>query len=484
MRNALAPLDDNHAGSRYVPVHKRGKDPARRQSEGGTRTQLHGRPALPVARWEELRGGKASRAVYAKGPDGTRGFVAGRGKPLCPAATPALQRGRAIFGATDHDSSFGAADHESVLQPYDPPLVETPVAPHNHVSIFGAADDESVLQSPYDPPLVETPAAQMQNHESIFDLLQSPNDPTFVETPVAAQNEPKPRRLPAPQQNESKFHRLPPGLGMTPVSSAHLGQQRPVAKPVAKPVAMPVATEKKEAAEVEMDAMETALETTLARARQASSRARELNAALLACSYEEDDVTAPEAVAPMAMAPVAMVPVAAAPVAMASEAAAPSVAAVPEAAAPEPPVAAPVAPVAAPATAPDQTTTHEEDVERESQAEPLEAAGVAEEPSLHASPPKACQVEGDQDPGQADGRVELVEPCATTQPLAAPLVTAHVVTTHVPRTRAPRPTLRRRATTNVGHHLPTFLRNAANARFFSKVADSALCVLTLALTSW
>ena len=274
MRNALAPLDDNQ-GSRYVPAHQRGKDPARRQSQGGNRTQLHGRPALPVARWEELRGGKSFAAqLCAKGPDGTRGFAAGRGKPLCPAATPALQRGRAIFGT---------ADDESMLQPCDPPLAETPVAPHNHVSIFGAADHESVLQSP----AVETPAAPQQNHESIFDLLQSPNDPSFVETPVAAQNESKPRRLLAPQQNEPKFHRLPPGLGMTPR----------MVKPVVKPVADPVVAEKKEAAEVEMDAMETALETTLARARQASSRARELNAALLACRYDEEDVTAPEAAA-------------------------------------------------------------------------------------------------------------------------------------------------------------------------------------------
>ena len=73
---------------------------------------------------------------------------------------------------------------------------------------------------------------------------------------------------------------------------------------------------------------------------------------------------------------------------------------------------------------------------------------------------------------------------ARAQPVAQPLVTAHAATAHVPRTRAPRPTLRRRATTNVGHHLPSFLRNAANARFFSKMTDSALCVLTLALTSW
>ena len=426
MRNALAPLDDNQ-GSRYVPAHQRGKDPARRQSQGGNRTQLHGRPALPVARWEELRGGKSFAAqLCAKGPDGTRGFAAGRGKPLCPAATPALQRGRAIFGT---------ADDESMLQPCDPPLAETPVAPHNHVSIFGAADHESVLQSPYDAPLVQTPAAPQQNHESIFDLLQSPNDPSFVETPVAAQNESKPRRLLAPQQNEPKFHRLPPGLGMTPR----------MVKPVVKPVADPVVAEKKEAAEVEMDAMETALETTLARARQASSRARELNAALLACRYDEEDVTAPEA------------------------AAAPEVAALvvtaPEAEAPEPPVAALVAPLAAPATAQDQTTTEDQP--------------TTEDPSPYASPPKALQMQGDQNPEQTDDRVELVEPRATTQPLAAPLVTAYV-----PRTRAPRPTLRRRATTNVGHHLPTFLRNAANARFFSKVADSALCVLTLALTSW
>ena len=444
MRSALAPLDDNQGG-RYVPAHQRGKDPARRQSQGGNRTQLHGRPALPAdQRWEELRGGKGFAAtLYAKGPDGTRGFAAGRGKPLCPVATPAApHRGRAIFGA---------ANQESVLQPSDPPLVETPVAQHNHVSVFGAADHESVLQSPYDPPFVETPAAPQQNHESIFDLLQSPNDPSFVETPVAAQNEPKQRRLPAPQQNESKFHRLPPGLGMTPR----------MAKPAA--VADPVVAEKKEAAEVEMDAMETALETTLARARQASSRARELNAALLACRYEEEDVTAPEAAAPLVVAPAATAP---------------------EAVDPEPPVAALVAPVAALATAQDQTTTHEEDVERESQAEPLEAAGAAEEPSLCTRPRKACEMEGGQDPEQANDRVELVEPRATTPPLAAPLVTAHVVTTHVPRTRAPRPTLRRRATTNVGHHLPTFLRNAANARFFSRAADSALCVLTLALTSW
>ena len=293
MRNALAPLDDNQ-GSRYVPAHQRGKDPARRQSQGGNRTQLHGRPALPVARWEELRGGKSFAAqLCAKGPDGTRGFAAGRGKPLCPAATPALQRGRAIFGT---------ADDESMLQPCDPLLVETPVAPHNHASIFGAADHESVLQSPYDPPLVETPAAPQQNHESIFDLLQSPNDPSFVETPVAAQNESKPRRLPAPQQNEPKFHRLPPGLGMTP------RMVNPVVQPVVKPVAAPAVAEKKEAAEVELDAMETARETTLARARQASSRARELNAALLACQYDEEDVTAPEAAAPMAAAPVVVAP--------------------------------------------------------------------------------------------------------------------------------------------------------------------------------
>ena len=138
---------------------------------------------------------------------------------------------------------------------------------------------------------------------------------------------------------------------------------------------------------------------------------------------------------------------------------APEEAAAPEVAAPEPPVAALMAPLTALATAQDQTTT--------------------EDPSPYASPPKAREMQGDQDPEQTDDRVELVEPRATTQPLAAPLVTAHV-----PRTRAPRPTLRRRATTNVGHHLPTFLRNAANARFFSKVADSALCVLTLALTSW
>ena len=140
-------------------------------------------------------------------------------------------------------------------------------------------------------------------------------------------------------------------------------------------------------------------------------------------------------------------------------------AAAPEAEAPEPPVAALVAPLAAPATAQDQTTTEDQP--------------TTEDPSPYASPPKALQMQGDQNPEQTDDRVELVEPRATTQPLAAPLVTAYV-----PRTRAPRPTLRRRATTNVGHHLPTFLRNAANARFFSKVADSALCVLTLALTSW
>ena len=412
-RNVLAPLDDNQGTRRYVPAH-RGKDPRglRRHSQGGNRT--HG-----PARWEELRGGKSFAAkLYAKGPDGTRGFAAGRGKPLSPEATPALH-GR----AANHD--FGAANHEFALQPCDPPLVETPVALHNHVYVFGAAD-----------------------HESIFDLLQSPNDPSLVETPVAAQHEPKPRRPPAPQQNEPAPHRLPPGLGMTP------GLRR-VAPRVPLPVAEPAAAEakpEKAAAGAEMDAVETALEATLARARQASSRARELNAALQACRYEEEDGAAPEA------------------------------------ASAEPPLAALEVAVAAPATAQDQATTHDEEEERGSQA-----AGVAEEASLHASPPEARREEGQQEEDQQQGehepeeegqRVEPLEPRATTQPVAQPLVTAHAATAHVPRTRAPRPTLRRRATTNVGHHLPSFLRNAANARFFSKMTDSALCVLTLALTSW
>ena len=407
-RNVLAPLDDNMGTRRYVPAH-RGKDPRglRRHSQGGNRT--HG-----PARWGELRGGKSFAAkLYAKGPDGTRGFAAGRGKPLSPEATPALH-GR----AANHD--FGAADHGFALQPCDPPLVETPVALHKHVPIFGVAD-----------------------HESIFDLLQSPNDPSLVETPVAAQDEP----AAAQQQNEPAPHRLPPGLGMTP------GLRR-VAPRVPLPMAEPAAAEakpEKAAAGAEMDAMETALEATLARARQASSRARELNAALQACRYEEEDGAAPEA------------------------------------AAAEPPLAALEVAVAAPATAQDQATTHEEE-ERGSQA-----AGVAEEASLHASPPEARREEGQQEEGQQQGehgpeeegqRVEPLGPRATTQPLAQPLVTAHAATAHVPRTRAPRPTLRRRATTNVGHHLPSFLRNAANARFFSKMTDSALCVLTLALTSW
>ena len=396
-RNVLAPLDDNQGTRRYVPAH-RGKDPRgfRRHSQGGNRT--HG----PNARWEELRGGKSFAAkLYAEGPDGTRGFAAGRGKPLSPEATPALH-GR-------------AANHD-----------------------FGAAD----------PDFASTPAAPRQDHESIFDLLQSPNDPSLVETPVAAQHEPKPRRPPAPQQNEPAPHRLPPGLGMTP------GLRR-VAPRVPLPVAEPAAAEakpEKAAAGAEMDAMETALEATLARARQASSRARELNAALQACRYEEEDGAAPEA------------------------------------ASAEPPLAALEVAVAAPATAQDQATTHDEEEERGSQA-----AGVVEEASLHASPPEARREEGQQEEGQQQGahepeeegqRVEPLEPRATTQPVAQPLVTAHAATAHVPRTRAPRPTLRRRATTNVGHHLPSFLRNAANARFFSKMTDSALCVLTLALTSW
>ena len=397
-RNVLAPLDDNQGIRRYVPAH-RGKDPRglRRHSQGGNRT--HG-----PARWEELRGGKSFAAkLYAKGPDGTRGFAAGRGKPLSPEATPALH-GR----AANHD--FGAADHEFALQ--------------------------------------STPAAPRQDHESIFDLLQSPNDPSLVETPVAAQHEPKPRRPPAPQQNEPAPHRLPPGLGMTP------GLRR-VAPRVPLPVAEPAAAEakpEKAAAGAEMDAMETALEATLARARQASSRARELNAALQACRYEEEDGAAPEA------------------------------------AAAEPPLAALEVAVAAPATAQDRATTHDEEEECGSQA-----AGVAEKSSLHASPPEARREEVQQEEGQQQGdhepeeegqRVEPLEPRATTQPVAQPLVTAHAATAHVPRTRAPRSTLRRRATTNVGHHLPSFLRNAANARFFSKMTDSALCVLTLALTSW
>ena len=420
-RNVLATLDDNQGTRRDVPAH-RGKDPRdlRRHS-----FRTHG-----AERWEELRGGKSFAAkLYAKGSDGTRGFAAGRGKPLSPEATPALHR-----RAASHD--FGAADHGFALQPCDPPLVETPVALHNHVPIFGAADHESVLQS--------TPAAPRQDHESIFDLLQSPNDLTFVETPAAAQHDPKPRRPPAPKQNEPVPHRLPPGLGMTP------GMRR-VTPRAPIPVAKPAAAEEKEAAEVEMEAMETALEATLARARQASSRARELNAALQACRHEEEDGAAPEV------------------------------------AAAEPPVAALEVAVAAPATAQDQATTHEEEEERGSQA-----AGVAEEASLHASPPEACreevreegQQEGGREPQQEDQRAEPLEPRATTQPVAQPLVTAHAATAHVPRTRAPRPTLRRRATTNVGHHLPSFLRNAANARVFSKMTDSALCVLTLALTSW
>ena len=400
-RNVLAPLDDNQGTRRYVPAH-RGKDPRgfRRHSQGGNRT--HG-PRAETARWEELRGGKSFAAkLYAKGPDGTRGFAAGRGKPLSPEATPALH-GR-------------AANHG-----------------------FGAADPDF---------FASTPSAPRQDHESIFDLLQSPNDPSLVETPVAAQHEPKPRRPPAPQQNEPAPHRLPPGLGMTP------GLRR-VAPRVPLPVTEPAAAEakpEKAAAGAEMDAMETALEATLARARQASSRARELNAALQACRYEEEDGAAPEA------------------------------------AAAEPPLAALEVAVAAPATAQDQATTHDEEEERGSQA-----AGVAEEASLHASPPEARREEGQQEEGQQQGehgpeaegqRVEPLGPRATTQPLAQPLVTAHAATAHVPRTRAPRPTLRRRATTNVGHHLPSFLRNAANARFFSKMTDSALCVLTLALTSW
>ena len=254
-RNVLAPLDDNMGTRRYVPAH-RGKDPRglRRHSQGGNRT--HG-----PARWEELRGGKSFAAkLYAKGPDGTRGFAAGRGKPLSPEATPALH-GR----AANHD--FGAADHGFALQPCDPPLVETPVALHNRVPTFGAAD-----------------------HESIFDLLQSPNDPSLVETPVAAQHEPS--RRPAPQQNEPAPHRLPPGLGMTQ------GLRR-VAPRVPLPVAEPAA------AEVRPERRRLGRRWT--RWRRARGDAgtcspgiqpcARLNAALQACRYEEEDGAAPEAAA-------------------------------------------------------------------------------------------------------------------------------------------------------------------------------------------
>ena len=149
-RDALAPLASTNQG-RYVPVHKRrsigGDDNWRRASLGGEPENWR-RSSLPAQECKPQPPRKAAGTVrYAKGPDGTRGFAAGRGRPM-PRASPARELGR--------------------------PELDQPL-PLQQPAVSSPAFDDSPL-----------PVPRNSRRESIFDLLESPIDSRFIETPRQA----------------------------------------------------------------------------------------------------------------------------------------------------------------------------------------------------------------------------------------------------------------------------------------------------------